>query len=129
MEAGLAGGAGLVRAVGAHLGAVAHVVGGDIQRDQHGLQLAGRDDDRIMAVLAGRLGCRLRERRRVDNVPGRVVLGAFAPAGQVADEEDDPARVLVIAAGEPVPVQHVQDVGQQVQADPVVPHAPFLLRW
>jgi hypothetical protein len=43
VEAGLAGGAGLVGAVGAHLGAVAHVVGGDIQRDQHGLPLAGRD--------------------------------------------------------------------------------------
>ena len=37
--------------------------------------------------------------------------------------------VLVVAAGEPVPVQHVQDVGEQVQADPVVSHAPFLLRW
>ena len=35
----------------------------------------------------------------------------------------------VVAAGEPVPVQHVQDVGEQVQAYPVVAHAPFLLRW
>ena len=46
-EAVVAGGAGLVGAVGAHLGAVALVVGGDIQRDQHGLQVAGRDDDRV----------------------------------------------------------------------------------
>ena len=49
-----------------------------------------------------------------------MVLGAFVDAGQVADEEDGPACVLVVAAGEPVPVQHVQDVGEQVQAYPVV---------
>ena len=59
-EAGLAGWAGLVGAVGAHLGAIAHVIGGDIQRDQHGLQLAGRDENRVPVVLAGRLGCHLR---------------------------------------------------------------------
>ena len=58
-----------------------------------------------------------------------MVLGAFVDAGQVADEEDGPARVLVVAAGEPVPFQHVQDVGEQVQAYPVVCHAPFLLWW
>jgi hypothetical protein len=57
-----------------------------------------------------------------------VLLGAFVDAGQVADEEDGPGRVLVIAACEPVPFQHVQDVGEQVQADPVIPHAPLLLR-
>ena len=38
-------------------------------------------------------------------------------------------RVLVVAASEPVPVQHVQDVGKQVQAHPVISHAPFLPRW
>jgi len=58
----------------------------------------------------------------------RVVLGTFVDAGQVADEEDGPACVLVVAAGEPVPVQHVQDIVKQVQAYPVVPHAPFLSR-
>jgi hypothetical protein len=57
-----------------------------------------------------------------------VVLGAFVGAGQVSDEKDGPALVLDVAAGEPVPVQHVQDVDKQVQADPVIPHAPFLLR-
>ena len=49
-----------------------------------------------------------------------MVLGALVDAGQVADEDDGPAGVLVVAAGEPVPVQHVQDVGEQVQAYPVV---------
>jgi len=58
-----------------------------------------------------------------------VVLGAFVDAGQVADEEDGPAGVQVVAAGEPVPVQCVQDVVEQVQADPVVFHAPFLRWW
>ena len=58
-----------------------------------------------------------------------MVLGAFVDAGQVADEEDGPARVQVVAAGEPVPVQHIQDVAEQVQADPVVGHAPLLRRW
>jgi hypothetical protein len=38
--------------------------------------------------------------------------------------------VLVVATGEPVPVQHGQDVVEQVQAYPVVAHAPFLpWRW
>ena len=49
--------------------------------------------------------------------------------GQVADEEEGSARVLVVAAGEPVPVQHVQDVVIQVQTYPVISHAPFLLWW
>src|ERR1039457_693488 len=126
---GLAGGAGLVGAVGAYLGAVAHVVGGDIQRDQHGLPVAGRDDDRGTAVWAGRLGCRLRGWRLVDGGPVRVVLGAFVDACQVADEEDGAAGVLVVAVGEPVPVQYVQDVGEQVESYPVVSHAPFLRWW
>ena len=39
-EARLAGRAGLAGAVGAELGAVAHVVGGDIQGDQEVLDLA-----------------------------------------------------------------------------------------
>ena len=47
--------------------------------------------------------------------PNGWVLGAFVDAGQVADEEDGPTRVLVVAAGEPVPFQYVQDVGKQVQ--------------
>jgi len=55
-----------------------------------------------------------------------MVLRALVNTGQVPDEEDRPARVLVVAPGEPVPVQHVQDVVEQVQADPVVAHAPFL---
>jgi len=50
--------------------------------------------------------------RLADGGPERVVLGAFVDAGQVADEEDGPAGVLVVAAGEPVPVQYVQDVGK-----------------
>src|ERR1039457_5100896 len=129
VEAGLAGGAGLVGAVGAHLGAVAHVVGGDIQRDQHGLPLAGRDHDRVTAVRAGRLRCRRRERCRVNGGTERMVLRALVDTGQVADEKDSPAGVLVIAAGEPVPVQYVQDVVVQVQSYPVVPHAPFLPWW
>jgi hypothetical protein len=58
-----------------------------------------------------------------------VVLGAFADAGQVADEKQGSARVLAVAAGEPVAVQHVQDVVKQVQAYPVICHAPFLRRW
>jgi hypothetical protein len=57
-----------------------------------------------------------------------VVLGAFVDAGQVADEDDGPVGVLVVAAGEPVLVQHVQDVGEQVQAYPGIPHEP-VLRW
>jgi hypothetical protein len=64
-------------------------------------QLAGRDDDRVTAVLAGRLECRLQERRRVERGPRWVVLGAFVDAGQVADKEDGPVCVLVVAAGEP----------------------------
>jgi hypothetical protein len=43
-----------------------------------------------------------------------VVLGAFVNAGQVADEEDGPARMLVVTAGEAVPVQHVEDVREQI---------------
>jgi hypothetical protein len=54
-----------------------------------------------------------------------MVLGAFVDVGQVADEEEGATCVLAIAAGEPVPVEHVQDVGEQVQAYSVC-HAPFL---
>ena len=58
-----------------------------------------------------------------------MVLGAFVDACQVADEEDGAAGVLVVAVGEPVPVQYVQDVGEQVESYPVVSHAPFLRWW
>ena len=57
----------------------------------------------------------------------RVVLGAFVDARQVAEEQDGPAGVLVVAAGVAVPVQQAEDVGDQVQVHPVVGHAPFLL--
>jgi len=43
VEAGLAGGAGLVRAVGAQLDLISQVVGGGIEREQDGLQLADRE--------------------------------------------------------------------------------------
>ena len=61
-------------------------------------------------------------RRQVgDLVPGiahRVVLGTLEDAGQVADQDHGPAGVLVVAAGEPVPGQHVQDIGVQAGSDP-----------
>ena len=48
-EARLAGRTGLAGAVGAELGAVALVVGGDVQGDQEVLDLAGRDEDGVLA--------------------------------------------------------------------------------
>ena len=56
-----------------------------------------------------------------------MVLGAFVDARQVAEEQDGPAGVLVVAAGVAVPVQQAEHVGDQVQVHPVVGHAPFLL--
>ncbi len=48
-------------AIGAELGAVALVIGGDVQGDEDGLDLTGRYED---AVLAGRFGCRRLRLRR-----------------------------------------------------------------
>jgi hypothetical protein len=55
------------------------------------------------------------------------VQGAFVNVGQVANEQDGPAGVLVVRAGVPVPVKDVQDVVDQVWVHPLVGHAPFLL--
>ena len=63
----------------------------------------------------------------VDSRAERVVLGAFVDVRQIPDEEDGPACVLVVAAGVPVPVEHVENLGDQAHAHPVVRHAPFLL--
>jgi hypothetical protein len=46
---------------------------------------------------------------------------------QIPDQENGPACVLVVAAGVPVPFQHVEDLGDQAHTHPVVLHAPFLL--
>ena len=55
-ETGLACGAGLVGAVGAQLGAVACVVGGDVQRDHDGLDVAVGDHDLVLGGLAAGFG-------------------------------------------------------------------------
>jgi hypothetical protein len=58
---------------------------------------------------------------------GRVVPGAFPDAGQVADEADGAAGVLVVAAGVAVPVEHVQHVGDEAGGDRVIAgHRRFL---
>src|SRR6185437_9596721 len=69
----LAGGARLVGAVGAHLGAVALVVGGDIGRGEDGDGVGVSQGDRVVAARSG---------------VGGMVLGAFVDAGQVADQAD-----------------------------------------
>ena len=88
MEAGLAGGAGLVGAVGAHLGAVALVVGGDVQRGQDGADVgAGEEDGVGFCLPAGCPGCGVRRGRGLVEV-GAVggVAGAFVDVGEVADQ-------------------------------------------
>jgi len=67
-EARLAGRTGLAGAIGADLGAVALVIGGYVQGGQDGLDLAGLNQD---CVLAGRLG-----RRRLR--PGRYLADVGA---------------------------------------------------
>jgi hypothetical protein len=99
LQTQLAGQAGLIRAVGAHLGAVTLVIGGSIQSDQEGLDLAGWDED---GVLGGRFGRRRFRRRRrwlVDIRAERVVLGALVDVREVADEQDGPGGVRGVAAG------------------------------
>jgi tetratricopeptide (TPR) repeat protein len=60
-------------------------------------------------------------RRRAE----RVVLGAFIDMRQIPDQEDGSACVLIVAAGVPVPVEHIENLGNQAHAHTVIPHAPF----
>ena len=61
---------------------------------------------------------------------GGGFLGAFVDAGQVAEEADGPAGVLVVVVVVAVSFQHVQELEDEVQVHPVIGgHAPFLLRW
>src|SRR5712691_3174284 len=108
LQAGLAGQAGLVRAVGAGLGAIALVLGGLVQGGQDRADVPAGEGD-------GRRG------RDLDQVgAGRVVLGAFPDPGQVADEADGAADVLVVAAEVAVLLERVQDVGDEAEAGPAV---------
>ena len=77
--------------------AVALVISGDVQGGQGDRDLTDRDED---GDLAGRLG-----RRRIgpgrypaDAGTKRVVQGALIDVRRVADENDGPAGVLVVAA-------------------------------
>src|SRR6266851_5110700 len=124
-ETRFAGRTGLAGAVGAEFGAVAFVVGGYIQGDQQVLDLADRDEDGVLSDRGERL--RFRPRRYLaDAGAERVVQGAFVDVRQVADENNGPGSVLVVAAGVPMPVQHVEHLGDHAQVHPVPGHAPFL---
>ena len=105
LQAALARWAGLVRAASAHLCAVALVVGGDVQHGEHGADVGAAEDD---GVLPGLPADGQGRRHRDEVSAGRVVLGAFADAGQVADEADGAAGVQVVAADVAVPVQRVR---------------------
>ena len=120
VEAVLAGSAGLVRAVRAGRRAVPLVVGGLIERGQDDGHPGASDRLRVLADggpglrRAGVAGFgRLREVRA-----DRCFLGAFVDAGQVADESDGAAGVLVIAAAVAVLFQDVQDVDDQAPGLP-----------
>jgi hypothetical protein len=126
LEARLAGQAGLAGAVGAGLGAVALVVGGYVQGGQEGPDVAGRDEDGVLAGWLGRRRFGPGRRDLADVGPERVVLGAFVDAREVADEQDGPGGVRVVAAGVAVPVQDIQDLGDQRDARAVAGQAPFL---
>ena len=85
------------------------------------LDLGGRGIGRL--VVAGAMAAAARSLARAE----RVVLGAFVDVRQIPDEEDGPACVLVVATGVSVPVEHVENLGDQAHAHTVVPHAPLLL--
>ena len=56
-----------------------------------------------------------------------MVLGAFVDARQIAEEQDGPAGVFVVAAGVAAWSEQAEEVGDEVQVHPVVGHAPLLL--
>ena len=62
-EPGLAGGAGLIRAVGAGGGAVTFVVSGDVQRADEGVDFGVGEDDRVVFFGDGWFWARVRGRR------------------------------------------------------------------
>ena len=51
---------------------------------------------------------------------GGGFLGAFVDAGQVAEEADGPAGVLVVVVVVAVSFQHVQELEDEVQVHPVI---------